>query len=816
MDVADGQSDPVAEFRGRLQEIFGRVRRPAYRNLEAYADRDGRVLRISTVSNLLNGPGTPRWGTVETFVRACGRYASARQILLPPDVLDLDRWHRAYREMENSAADEAAERERVTGRPPPAGRRTTSAVPGQLPSGPPAFTGRADQLAELDTLLERSRAGSTASVIGAVSGTAGVGKTALALHWARRAAGQFPDGQLYVNLRGFAPDGEALDPAIAVRGFLDALEVPPQRIPVDVEAQAALYRSLLAGKWMLILLDNARDSAQVRLLLPGDPHCLTLVTSRCQLSGLVAADGAHPVCLDLLSTADARDLLASRLAAQRIAAEPEAAADIIAACARLPLALTVAAAHAALRPRADLGVIAAELRDSRRRWQALAGDEPSTDVRAVFSWSYDALGPDSARLFRLLGLHPGPDIGVSVAAALAALTPARVRPLLAELIRTNLITEHTSGRYVLHDLLRAYASEMAAGSLSPAEQAGARHRMLDHYLRTAAEVNNRLDPRRDAITLPPPVEGVSPEEVATLPEALDWADRERAGMVAAIEAAQTPTELAIAWRLAWCTIVYFDRRGYRHDWVHAMAAGLAAALAVPDPVGAAWCHRGLAQACSRLGWTAEAVAHLSEAMATYQALGDPVGLAYVELNLACVVGRQGENKRALGHAHQAMALFRSAGQDNGHALSLNAAAWCNAKLGEYAESVRICREALRSHQIIGSRIGEAEAWDTLGLAWYGLGRLDLAENGYQRSLKLFRELGDLHSEARELVNLGETRLAAADARGKADLASASAILRRLGFGDRDEVDDRLAILADAAPFARHDRRAPALRGETTG
>jgi NB-ARC domain len=263
------------------------------------------------------------------------------------------------------------------------------------------------ELAVLTGVLDSHAQAGGSVVISAIGGTAGVGKTALAVYWAHQVAHRFPDGQLYVNLRGFDPSGQVMDPAEAVRRFLDALGVPPERTPVDVDAQVALYRSQLAGKRVLVVLDNARDTAQVRPLLPGAPGCLVVVTSRNHLTGLIAADGAHPVTLDLLTVEEARQLLAQRLGADRVAAEPAAVDEIITRCARLPLALALAAARAAVRPQGGLRVLAEVLRDISHRWQTLTGGDPTSDVQAVFSWSYQALTPDAARLFRLLGLHPG-------------------------------------------------------------------------------------------------------------------------------------------------------------------------------------------------------------------------------------------------------------------------------------------------------------------------------------------------------------------------------------------------------------------------
>src|SRR5215469_7699560 len=410
-------------------------------------------------------------------------------------------------------------------------------VPAQLPAAVPAFTGRGAELASLDAIAPwaapMGAARPAAVVISAVSGTAGVGKTALAVHWAHRVAGQFPDGQLYVNLRGFDPGGAALDPGQALHGFLDAFGVPATRIPDDLAGRSGLFRSVLAGKRVLVVLDNARSAEQVRPLLPGSPGCLAIVTSRDQLTGLVATEGASLLVVDLLTAADARDLLARRLGPDRVAAEPEAAERIITACARLPLALTIAAARAATSPRFRLAAIAAELRGASSALDPFDGDDRATDVRAVFSWSYRALTAPAARMFRLLGLHPGPDIAAAAAASLAAIPMAQARPLLAELTRAHLLTEHQPGRYASHDLLRAYAGELARAHDDQAAQDAAVSRVLDHYLHSTCQASTLMEPFHP-IMVSPPQPGVIAGELATAEDAMAWFTSEQATLLAAV------------------------------------------------------------------------------------------------------------------------------------------------------------------------------------------------------------------------------------------------------------------------------------------
>jgi len=402
--------------------------------------------------------------------------------------------------------------------PPPAAMLPP--VPAQLPADVAHFTGRDGQLEALTALA--ADAGS-AVVITAIGGTAGIGKTALAVHWAHRAAASFPDGQLYVNLRGFDPAGTPLPPEAAVRGFLDALAVPPERIPADPGARASLYRSLLAGQRMLVVLDNARDPAQVRPLLPGSPGCLVLVTSRSQLTGLAAVDGARTLTLDLLTPQEARDLLARRLGTERVTAEPAAAGELTELCARLPLALNITAARAAARPAFPLAVFATQLRQARDRLTALdAGGDVTADVRGVFSWSYRALSPAAARTFRLLGIHPGPDITPPATASLTAVSRDQASATLDELAAACLLTEHAPGRYTFHDLLRAYAADQARTHDTDEEQHQALHRLLDHYLHTAYAADRLVHPLRDPITLAPPRPGTVPEELADDQQAWHW------------------------------------------------------------------------------------------------------------------------------------------------------------------------------------------------------------------------------------------------------------------------------------------------------
>ena len=375
--------------------------------------------------------------------------------------------------------------------------------------------------------------------MGARFGTAGADKTTLAVHWAHRTAARFPDGQLYVNLRGFDPDRPALDPAEAIRGFLDAFATPPGQIPTGFDAQVGLYRSVLAGKRVLVVLDNARDADQVRPLLPGAAGCIALVTSRNELTSLVATEGAQPLALDLMSSAEAHALLARRLGTSRVAEEHDAVREIIVRCARLPVALAIAAARAATNPHLPLAALATELRHEAGTLDALHAGDSSTDIRAVLSWSYQALTTDAATVFRLLGPHPGPDITLPAAASLTGFPDQRTHSALTALTRAYLLTEHSPGRYTVHDLLRAYAGEQGHLHDSAERRLAALHHVFDHYLHAAYASALLLEPTRDPIEIAPPQPGVSPVKLESHDEAMAWFTTEHRVLLAAVEGATT-------------------------------------------------------------------------------------------------------------------------------------------------------------------------------------------------------------------------------------------------------------------------------------
>lgn len=740
--VASAAGGPVgvaasAGERGLMRDgesgvLAGLVRGLRCRSLltqDELASRSG--LSIGTIRGLESGRiRSPRAASIRLLADALG--------LSPPDREALVAAARG----ETAAVD--------AGPPAPLG-----IPPGQLPAAVPGFTGRAEALRLLDEELSEAAAGSTMAVW-VIAGAAGIGKTTLAVHGAHRVRACFPDGQLYVDLRGFDPTRPILEPADALRGFLHALQVPAGQVPAGVEAQAGLYRSLLAGRRMLVVLDNARNADQVRPLLPGTAGCAVIVTSRSGLSSLIAIEGARLLTLDALTEAESRTLLTRRLGADRISAEPDAARSIIDRCAGLPLALAVAAGHAATHPGFPLATLAECLRRQSDRLACLTGGDPLSDVRTVFSWSYQALTPPAARLFRLLGLHPGPDAGEPAVASLAGLPATQARPLLAELTGHHLITEHTPGRYALHDLLHVYAAELANAEEPDTDRRTARCRMLDHYLHSAHTAARQLRSGRYAIDLEQPQPGTLPQQPSDEPQAMAWFDKEHQVLVEVVRTAATDdTAGARIWQLAWALTDYLFRTGQWHTWATVQELAVAASRRAADLPGQAQAHLGLGRAHVRLGRHESACFHLRRALHLFEQVGDRLGQARSHNHLGDLMLRQNDHQTALHHANQASDLFQAAGHGSGQANALNGIGWLHAQLGDHHQALAYGRRALDLQQRLGDPYGAANSWDTLGYAYSDAGDHRQAVACYQRAIELYRASGDRYNEADTLVQLGD-------------------------------------------------------------
>jgi DNA-binding SARP family transcriptional activator len=489
-------------------------------------------------------------------------------------------------------------------------RPTGHVVPRQLPAAARYFTGRDGERALLSDLLARVSPEAGGMVIAGLTGMAGIGKTALAVSWAHQVADRFPDGQLFVDLRGFCPAGSPLEATEALHGFLTALGIPTGRIPEDIAECAALYRSTLASRRVLIVLDNARDAEQVRPLLPGSPGCMVLVTSRHRLTGLAAGEGAHLIPLGGLAEGEARSLLARLLSARQVVADPGAIGELIALCARLPLALCNAAARAAARPELSVATVVAEMEDERARLDALETGEVSTSVRVLFAQSHARLSDLASETFQMLGMHPGPEITVPAAASLARLDRTRAQAAISELCDEHLLTEHAPGRYACHELLRAYAAEAARTHVSESRRRAAVYRMLDHYLHTAAVVSATLFPYLIQRTLDRPRPGVLPERVGDVRQAARWAEAERSVLLAVIGLAAEGGYFPHVWELPWAAGWFLNGEECWRQLADAQEVAAEIASRLGDPGGAALAHHHLGWLRFRLEEDAAARDHL--------------------------------------------------------------------------------------------------------------------------------------------------------------------------------------------------------------
>ena len=721
----------------------------------------------------------------------------------------------------------------LTDEPAAAGATETTApaapkvVPRELPADVGAFTGRAGELAELDACLP-AVAGPDAIpgpvVISAVSGTAGAGKTALAVHWAHRVAGQFPDGQLYVNLRGFDPE-QPLPAEEALAGFLGALGATGAEIPLGEAARAARYRSLLTGRRLLVVLDNAASEEQVRPLLPGSPTVMVMVTSRAALPGLVARDGACRLDLGLLPAEDAAALLHA-LIGDRVAAEPAAAQALARLCARLPLALRVAAELAAARPGMPLADLVAELSDERDRLQLLdAGGDPRGAVVSVLSWSYRYLPPDAARMFRLLGLHPGQDWDRYAAAALGATSLGQAGHLLSALARAHLIQPAAAGRYGMHDLLRAYAAGLATGHDEEPARREAQTRLFDYYIAACAAAMDCLAPAERHHRPDPPVTGTPVPVFGHRDAARAWLDAELAtletvaGYTAAhgwprhtirlaltlhryfdgvpdatglticryaLDAARDCADRAAQARTLTTLGVIYSRQGRYSQAADCHQEAIGLAREAGDRLTQVWALGNLALIHDQQGRYPQAARCNRQAIALYQELGDVTGEAIALTNLGLVSLRQGRYQRAAGHLKRAIGLYRQVGHRFGEAAALTNLGQVRYRLGDYQQATDDHAQAVALSREIGSPRVEAWALTRLSEVRCRQGLHDQASGSYQQALELFLEVADRDGEAEALNGAGENLRAT----GQYDKArpfhdSALALTRQTG-GKREQ------------------------------
>jgi DNA-binding SARP family transcriptional activator/tetratricopeptide (TPR) repeat protein len=691
------------------------------------------------------------------------------------------------------------------------------AVPRQLPAGVGHFTGREAELKLLDELLDSPACSGGAVVVTAVRGMAGVGKTALAVHWARTVADRFPDGQLYVNLRGFDPDGAPVSAEEATGWFLGALGVPGTAVPAEPEARTGLYRSMLAGRRVLLLLDNARDAAQVRPLLAGGPGCFALVTSRSTMAGLAAAQGARLIRLDQLDDADATSLLAVRLGPERTERELPAVGRLVRQCAGLPLALAIVAGRAADLPSLPLAALADRLEAESGRLDALDVDDHLTSLRSVFSWSLRHLTAPAAQMFGLLGLHRGPDISLAAAASLAALPVPAARAALTELADASLITEHRAGRYLLHDLLRAYAAEHVTAAYGEDWCRTALVRGFDHYLHTLLAYAG-FHPLKFATY--PAAPGVIPERLTGDAELTAWLKAEHLVLSQAVGQAAEAGCPADAWRL----FAVFAQSVYRHglwqDWEDAGQTALAAARAAGDDDGVGWTRIWLGVICFQFADVSRSRAEFAQAIAAFERSGDvhsqAIAHTYLADGLTFTERRFGQRlnpprtdadrprwlDEGLPHAEQALALYHQAGEPDDVLMALSVLVDYHALRGDAELASDYAGQAVAIGRQVTAPEMRATTQAMLGCVHQARGELPEAISCFRRALSLLP--GDTPAWARYradyLAEIAETYQALGDAEAARETwTTALDLLNRAGHPLAAQVRAKLGTLPDSPP-----------------
>ncbi len=660
---------------------------------------------------------------------------------------------------DQALAERAAAEERVRGKADTSARPglgPAPAVPRQLPAAPETFTGRTAELAQLDRLL-RDRDTSTPVVISAVSGMGGIGKTALAVHWAHQARESFSDGEFYIDMQGYHPTGLPVAPEAALGQFLISLGVAADRIPVALGEQAGLYRTLMAGRRMLVLLDNVRDVEQVRPLLPGSPECRVLITSRSRLPGLAVREGAQRIALDLLELRDAVRLL-RRLIGARAAEQPGATAALAGLCGLHPLALRIAAERVVLDGWAVGDAVDQLTRSADRLADLAVPDDDAAVIRSVFAWSYQGLGEPERRLFRLLGLHDGPDITEGACAALAGLTEGECLPRLEALVDAHLVDAAGPGRYRLHDLLQLFAHECVLAEETPAERDSAGLRLAAWYLRSACAARTALDPN-----LPPlaPVEAelsAQPLAFATEEAALAWCEAERANLVAVALAASRDGLDEIGWKLPTALFPFFDRRKHYGDWIATHQAAISSAHRAGDAEAEGKVRCNLGNAYWPMRRFDEAAAEYEAALALFRAVGWVQGQAKVLGNLGNVRHESGDHQASIPWQQEAAGLFRQLGDRYGEALCLTNLGNTYSALGDQEAAIAFADQALASFEALGDRRGAARCHATRGNALARMEPPGDAVPDLLTAARMFSEVGDTHEQANVLADLAEVHV----------------------------------------------------------
>ncbi|MFE6449432.1 ATP-binding protein [Nocardiopsis dassonvillei] len=670
------------------------------------------------------------------------------------------------------------------------GPARSAAVPRQLPLAVTGFVDRSAHLRQLDALAAEAQTGVPVAVL---AGPPGVGKTALAIHWAHRTRDIFPGGALYASVHGHAP-GPRAEASQALDAILRALGVPPERIPLDLDGRSALYRSEVDGKRLLVVIDDVLNPGQVRPLLPASPGCMVVVTSRNALPGLVARDGARRLTLDVLPVADSVALLRSTVG-PRVDSEPRAAHELAEHCARLPLALRVAAERLLDRPDAALSDLVRELAAEDSRLDALAEEDELSDLRAVMTASYRALDDDTARFFRRLGLHPGPEFSCGAAAALTGNPQAEARRLLDRLTRANLVERPREERYRLHDLVRLYAVERVRAEEGPEASGEAVGRVARWYTHAAARAQRVEHPNFPVV----PGDG-QPEEMpefGSVQDALNWFETERANLVAVVRAALDHGHHDTSWRLPASVYGLFELHRHWHEWRDLHAVGLRAAENAGNAFGLARNHLGMGDAQWLLDDLDAAVRHYESALEANREAGNPWVEGFALRQLGVVAWQRGERDgTAVEQVKRAIAVFRESGERRGAAMGLLSLADFGVDLGRWDEALDHSRAAIEAFEAVNADWSVAWARCTLGRSLTGSGRAGEAVTEYRQALRVFEERDDRDSRAVALLGLGDARAELGDATAAREAWNAALeYLRDHDDPRADEVEARLGRLA---------------------
>ncbi|HKN51706.1 MAG TPA: BTAD domain-containing putative transcriptional regulator [Amycolatopsis sp.] len=677
----------------------------------------------------------------------------------------------------------------------------TGAVPSQLPARVGYFTGREDELAALEKFL--GEPGDERPVV-VISGAAGMGKSALAVQWAHRIAGRFPDGRLFLDLHGHDPD-QSMAPADALAHLLRGLGLPDERMPDDPAERAALYRSLLHGKRCVIVADNAGSVGQVLPLVPGSEHALLIVTSRRALAALGSRHAVYPITLDAFGHQDSVALLTRVLGAERVGREPAEAARLAGLCGGMPLALRLAAARLTGEPGRAIGALATELTGGRLDSLTLEGD--SRTVRTVLASAYQPLEPAHSRLFRLFGLIPADTFTGALGAAMSGMPAETGRAAAAELCGAHLITAAGPDRYRFHDLVREFAGQLAEDSVEEAQ-----NRLVDWYLYVAAEANRVIDPNRDLVT--PELHHPAPERpfAADRRAALTFLGAERGNLLPVARFAASHGRLVAAWQLTYLLTSFYDTTGHWYERVDLCRVGAEAAAALGDPLAEAEMLRALGVAYFMTRRLRDALATNAQALRAARAAGDLDGEGHILNNTANAHAAMRRFDEAIDAYRQAVDRCTTAGNRLGRALSERNLGHAYVRKGQPAAGLEPLTNALSAFRALGNARLEAATLDTLGEAYLELGEHDLALDRLGKALAASRAIGDRWQEWESLLHSGQVHLSTRDFRAaRADFAEALTISRdvgnrhseaaaldrlaraELGLGDLDAARDHLEL-----------------------